>query len=133
MLPDLNEISTCQSAPIQYTLTKFNQFLYCKATHPLATIQYHARNIILMTDADAVYFVLPSDRSRIAGHYYLNNRMINYSKVTLTQNSPILTEFKTLKTDVSSSAESKTGVTFENDQNFILLRHLLKIFFTSST
>ena len=52
--------------------------------------------------------------------------MLNYSKDTPTTNVPFLTYYKTLKTVVSSSAESEIGGTFENAQNVIPLRHILK-------
>ena len=79
-----------------------------------------------MTDTDAAYLVLPKSRSCIAGYYLFADRMIDYSKGTPTPNGPILTECKTLKTVVSSSAESETVGTFENAQNLIPLRHILE-------
>ena len=82
-----------------------------------------------MTGTDADYLVLPSDSSRITGHYYLTNRMLDYSKVTPTPNVTILTEFKTLNTAVSSSYEAKSGGIFDNAQNIIPLRHLLQNIF----
>ena len=126
MLPDLNEISTCQSAPTQDTMDKFNQVLYYASTHPDATICYHASDMILMTDIDATYLVLPEARSRIVGYYYFTNRILDYSKVTPTLNDPILTELKTPKTVVSSSAEAETVGTFLNAQNVTPLRHITK-------
>ena len=36
--------------------------------------------MMLMTDTDAAYLVLPESRSRIAVHYYFTNRMLEYSK-----------------------------------------------------
>ena len=47
-----------------------------------------------MTDIDATYIILPSDRICIAGHYYLTYCMLDYSKETPTPNGPILTECK---------------------------------------
>ena len=129
MLPYINEISTFQYVPNQDTLTKSKQVLYYKATHPLAKIQYHARHMILMTDTDTAYLALPSACSCIAGHFSLTNRILDYSKRTPTPNGPILTEFKTLKTIVSSSAKAETGGTFENAQNVISLPYLLKTVF----
>ena len=52
--------------------------------------------------------------------------MLNYYKGNPTPNKTILTECKTLKTVVSSSAKIKTDGTFENAQNVIPLRHILK-------
>ena len=54
--------------------------------------------------------------------------MIDYSKGNYTPNVPMLTEFKTLKTVVSSSIESETGGTFKNTQNVIPLQHILEKF-----
>ena len=79
-----------------------------------------------MTDTNADYTVLPYAHSRIADHYYLTDRMLDYSKGTLSPNGIILTECKTLITVVSSSSEAETGGIFDNTQNFIHLRHLLK-------
>ena len=47
-------------------------------------------------------------------------------RVASTPNIPILTEFNTLKTVVSSLDESETGGTFENKQNVIPLWHILE-------
>ena len=52
--------------------------------------------------------------------------MFDYSKGTPTPNGPILIEWKTLKTVVSSSDESETCGTFENAQNLIPLRHIIE-------
>ena len=87
-------------------MSKLNKVLNYSSTHPNATIQYHAKNVILMTYTDDDYFVLPTPISRISGNYSFTNRMLDYYKVTSTQNCPILTEFNTLKTVGSSSAEA---------------------------
>ena len=92
IIPDLNKISTCQYAPTQDTMKKCNQMLDNALTHPNATIQCYASDMILLTDIYAVYLVLPEDRSHIAGHYYFTNRIFYYSKDTPTPNGPILTE-----------------------------------------
>ena len=126
MLPALNEISTCQYAPTQDTMDKCKQVLDYASTHPNKTIRYYSSDIILMTDTYDTYLVLPEARSSIAGYYYFTNRMLDCFKGTPTPNGPILTECKTLKTVVSSSAEAETGGTFENAQNVMPLRHILK-------
>ena len=120
MLLDLNETATFQSTLTQDIFTKCNQVLDYSATHPHKKIRYHVSDIILlMTYNDAAYFILNSDRSFIAGHYYLTNHMLDYYKGTPTSNSPILTELKTLKTVVSSSYESETQGIFKNSQKCI--------------
>ena len=52
--------------------------------------------------------------------------MIDYSKGNPHPNGPILTECRTLKTAVSSSAKSEKGGTFENAQNVITLRNIIE-------
>ena len=59
ILPDLNEISNWTSSPTQYTLTKCNQVLDYAETHPHVTIRYHVSDMILMTDTNAAYIILP--------------------------------------------------------------------------
>ena len=126
MLLALNEISTCQYAPNKDKMDKWNQFLYYASTHPNTTIRYHMKNMILMTETDAAYPILPESCRHIAGYYYFTNRMIDYSKGNPAPNSPISIEWKTLKTVVSSSSEAEIGGNFEDAQNVIPLRHILE-------
>ena len=111
---------------IKKKMNKYNKVLDYASTHPNATVWYPASNMILMTDIDAAYLVLPEAHSCIAGYYYFTKIMLDYSKVTPTTNGPILTECNTLKIMVSSSAESEIGGTFQNKQNLITLRHILE-------
>ena len=60
--------------------------------HPNATIRYKASDVILMTDTDDAYLVLPAACSCIAGHYYYTNHMSDYSKGNPTTNGYISTE-----------------------------------------
>jgi hypothetical protein len=129
LLPAHNEISTCQAAHTQDTMDKCNQVLDYVATHPLAVIQYRASDMILMTDTDAAYLVLPKARSRITGHYYFTNRMDDYTQGIPMANGPVLIECKTLRSVVSSSAEAETGGTFANAQNVIPMKHILETVF----
>ena len=121
MLPSLNKISTCQSASTQDTIEKWNQVLDYASTNPNATIRYHKSNMILMTYTYATYLILPEDRSRIAGNYYFTNLMLDYSK-----GNPTPTEWRNLKTVVSSLSESGTGGTIKNAQNAIPLRYIIE-------
>ena len=91
MLPDLNNISTCQYAPTKYTMEKFNQVLDYASTHPNYTIWYQASGMTAMPDTYAAYLVPPESHICITGHYYFTNRMIDYSKGTPNQNGPIWT------------------------------------------
>lgn len=59
MLIALNELSAHQSNPTEDTLKKCHHLLNYSATHPLATVRYHASDMVLMVDTDAAYLVLP--------------------------------------------------------------------------
>ena len=64
--------------------------------------------MILITDTDDAYLVLPASHSHIAGNYYFKNHLIDYSKGNPNPNGPILIVWNTLKTVVSSSPEAET-------------------------
>ena len=106
MLPAINAIFIWKYATTQDTMAKFNQVLDYESTHPNSTIWYHASDLILMTDTYSSKLFLPAAISHISGHYYFTTHMLDYSNGTPTPNSLILTEFKTLKTMVSSYAEA---------------------------
>ena len=91
MIPSIKNISACQYVPTQYIMEPFNQVMDYVSTHPNSTIRYHPSNLILMTDIDADYLVIPVSCSHIAGHYYFTNHMLDYSKGTPPQNVHILT------------------------------------------
>ena len=86
MIPSLNKISTYQYAPTQDTLEKFNQVLDYAPTHLNATIWYYDSDVILMTDTDTAYLVIPKSHICISGHYYFKNRMPDYYKGNPTKN-----------------------------------------------
>ena len=85
MLIALNEISTSQSALTQETMKTCDQLLDYAATYPNATIRYHASDMILITDSDAAYLVLPRSRSRVSANlHFSTTRMPDYAKGTPT-------------------------------------------------
>ena len=73
-------------------MDKCNQVLDYVSTQPNTTICYHGSSMILITDTDSAYLVLPEYHSCITGYYYFTNRMLDYYKGTLTPNETILTE-----------------------------------------
>ena len=117
MLVALNEIATKQAKPTEDTQRKLQHLLDYVATHPNAVIRYHKSDMVLHVDSDAAYLVLPEARSRMAGHYFLS------TDPTLTRtilpNGPILTECRTIKHVVASSAEAETSALFSQCSNGI--------------
>ena len=126
ILPALNEIAHRQSTPTKNTMEKCTMLLDFCASHPNATIRYHASDMVLHIDTDAAYLVLPGAKSRIAGYYYLSGRPPATGTPTPTINGAIHVECKTLKHVVASAAEAETGGLFVNSQLAIPLRHALE-------
>ena len=123
MYPALNEVSLRQATPTKYTLQQCTQLLDYVATHPNATIRYHASDMILNVDSDAAYLVLPRARSRLAGHFFLSSAPSPARSVL--PNGPILTECKTIRHVVSSAAEAETAGLFHNAQQARPIRYIL--------
>ena len=65
----LKNISTYLSSLTQYIIAKYNKVLEYTPTHKIATIWYHARNAILITNTDADYLVIPAACSGISGNF----------------------------------------------------------------
>ena len=59
MLPALNEIQHRQETPTQNTLENCHMVLDFYACHPDVKIRYYASDMILHSDTDAAYLVLP--------------------------------------------------------------------------
>ena len=77
MLVALSAIAAEQGSPTENTLKRVNQFLDYAATHPEATITYHASDMKLAIHSDASYLSEPKSRSRGDGHYFLSTGTID--------------------------------------------------------
>jgi hypothetical protein len=116
----LNEISNNQAAPTEKTRQACDMLLNYLATHPDATIRYHASDMILSVCSDAVYLVLPNARSRAAGLFFLSNRSgATSTPPSPTPNGPIHVLCKTLRTVAASASEAETGALFLNAQEAV--------------
>jgi hypothetical protein len=94
VLMPLNDIATEQ--------TKATQLLDYLATHPDATIRYHASDMILHTHSDASYLSVSNARGRLGGLFFLGNRPPEQD----TLNGSILNVATVTKNVVASAAES---------------------------
>jgi hypothetical protein len=74
----LNDIATEQTKVTAKTQAATNQLLDYLATHPDATIRYHASDMILHIHSDASYLPVSNARSRLGGLSFLG-------RVTLTE------------------------------------------------
>jgi hypothetical protein len=97
----------------QKTQAATNQLLDYLATHPDATIRYHASDMILHIHSDASYLSVSNAHSRLGGHKSpqqdnLNGSIINVASV--------------INNVVASEAESEVGACFHNAQSGAPLR-----------
>jgi hypothetical protein len=116
----LNEISNQQAAPTEKTRAACNMLLDYLSTHPLATIRYHASDMVLAVCSDAAYLVLPNARSRAAGHFYLTTLASATSNPPApVKNGPLHVLCKTLRTVAASAAEAEVGSLFLNAQEAV--------------
>ena len=121
MLVALNEIGHAQSKPTENTMKALKKLLDYAATRPNAKIRFYASDMILHTDSDAAYLVLPNAKSRAAGYYYLSNLGDNPPL-----NGAIWVECRTIPLTPSSAAEAETGALFINAQRIIPMRIMLE-------
>jgi hypothetical protein len=71
VLMPLNNIATEQTRAKEKTKSATNQMLDYLATHPDATIRYHASDMVLHIHIDASYLSVSNTRSRLGGLFFL--------------------------------------------------------------
>ena len=76
ILAALNAISAAQANATTTNMGDIVWLLNYAATHPDATINYHARDMILHVAIDASYLCEERARSRVGGHFFLANRLV---------------------------------------------------------
>jgi hypothetical protein len=114
----LNDVSTEQTKVTEKTQAATNQMLYYLATHPDATIRYHASDMVLHIHSDASYLSVSNARSRLGGLFFLGNKPPEQE----TLNGSILNVADVIKNVVASAAESEVGACFHNTQSGAPLR-----------
>jgi hypothetical protein len=73
-LMPLNDIATEQTKATEKTQAAMNKMLDYLATHPDATIRYHASDMVLYIHSDASYLLVSNARSGLGGQYFLGNK-----------------------------------------------------------
>jgi hypothetical protein len=69
VLMPLNDIAMEQTKATEKTQAVTDQLLDYLATHPDATIQYHASDMILLIHSDASYISVSNARSHLCGMF----------------------------------------------------------------
>jgi hypothetical protein len=117
VLMPLNDIATEQTKATEKTQAATNQLLDYLATHPDATIRYHASDMTLHIHSDASYLSVSNAQSRLGGLFFLGNKIPEQDKL-----NGILNVASVIKNVVASAPESEVGACFHNAQNGAPLR-----------
>jgi hypothetical protein len=88
------------------------------ATHPDATIRYHASDMILNIHINASYLLVSNARSHLGGLFFLGNKSTEQE----TLNGSILNVAAVIKNVVTSAAELEVGACFHSTQSGAPLR-----------
>jgi hypothetical protein len=105
VLMPLNDITTEQTKVTDKTQAATNKMLDYLATHPDATIRYHASDMIFNIHSDVSYLSFSNARSRLGGMFLLGNK----SPEQETLNGSIHNVAAIIKNVVASAAESEVG------------------------
>jgi hypothetical protein len=124
MLVALSDLASAQSQGTDATQLASAQLLdYC-ATHPDASIQYCASEMVLQIHSDASYLSVSKGRSRAGGHLYLRTKTL--STKPILNNGAILTISRIIKHVMSSAAKAEIAGLFINAKEGEVLRTTLE-------
>jgi hypothetical protein len=104
VLMPLNDIATEQTKATEKTQAATDQMLDYLATHPYATIRYHASDMILHIHRDASYLSVSNARSPLGGLFFLGNK----SPEQETLNGSILNVAAVIKNVVVSACRIRS-------------------------
>ena len=131
LLVALNSIGSQQSKATKKTQDAVAQLFDYVATHPDATVRFHASDMMLHVHSDASYLSCTNARSRAGGHFFLSSRPLHPSRPPGPHekqppiNGPIHIVSSTMKNVLSSAAEAELGALFHNAKDAEPLRATL--------
>ena len=104
------------------------QLLNYAATHPNATIRYHASDMILHIVSDASYLSASGARSRLGGYLFLSNHgtSVDPTAAPAKSNGPILVNSSIMSAVLASAGEAELGAMFYNAKDGVMLRNTLQ-------
>jgi hypothetical protein len=132
MLVAIGTLATQQSHGTTATLAALTHLLNYCATHPDASIRYHASDMVLHIESDASYLSAPKARSRAAGYHFLSSRPRNPNAPPLPSDPPppgngaIHVHCQILREVVSSASEAELAALFHNGKEACPLRTCLE-------
>jgi hypothetical protein len=93
-------------------MKKCKQLLDYLATHPDATVQFHASNMILNVHSDASYLSKTNAHSWACGHFFMGWKPDTTKPIKL--NGAFFTLCTILRFVITSAAEAELGTLFLN-------------------
>ena len=126
MLVALGTLAATQAQGTEATMEAAVQLLNYAATHPNATIRYHASDMKLHVYSDASYLSKPKARSRVGGYFYLDGKADPQPGKPPTLNGAIHVKSRIMRNVMASAAEAETGGLFINGQEATYIRNLLE-------
>jgi hypothetical protein len=126
MLVTLGTLASAQSKGTAATMNAAIQLLNSVATHPEATIRFHASDMILHIHSDASYLSATESRSRYAGYLFLSDSISNKAPLPDAPapplNAPVQVNSGIIKAILSLAAEAELGALFYNAKDGCRLR-----------
>jgi hypothetical protein len=124
VLMALSTIASKQTKGTPKTMAKTVQLLDYLATHPDATVRFHASNMILNIHSDASYLSEANTHSRACGHFFMGWRADPTKPTKL--NGAFFTLCAILSFVVASAAEAELGALFLNCKQASIFRLTLE-------
>jgi hypothetical protein len=119
----ISSLASQQATATEDTDAKLIQLLNYCATHPDATIRYHASDMILDIHFDSGYLNEPEARSRAGGNFCMSSKPRNGEQ---QHNGSIITLSTILQIVVASAAEAEIGALCLNAKEGINIQNILK-------
>ncbi len=120
VLMALSTIASKQAKGTENTMTKTKQLLDYLATHPDATVPFHALDMILNIHSDASYLLVANAHSRVCGHFFMGWKTDPMKPIKL--NGTFFTLCAILQFVVASAAEAELGALFLNCKQATIFR-----------
>ena len=120
VLMALSMIASKQTKGTERTKEKALQVLDYLATHPDATIRFHATDMVMNIHSDVSYLSEPKSNSRACGHFFLGWLPVDGQPIRL--NGAFHTLCSILCFVVASAAEAELGALFLNCQEGMIFR-----------
>jgi hypothetical protein len=132
MLVALGSLASQQNNGTEATTIAITQLLNYAATHPNATLRFHASDMILHAHSDASYLSEKNARSRAGGHFFMSSRLTDPTKAPSPDTPPppnngavhVLSSI--LLPVLSSATEAELAALFHNAKEAAMLRTILE-------